>query len=288
MPIKKIKGTTPGRRQMSQLTYEELNIPVGTKRPKGLFKAQKQNAGRGSSGKISIRHRGGGNKTKIRVLDAGRTDKLNVEGTVSTIEFDPNRTAFIMMVTYKDGDKRYHLAPEGLTVGEKIMTSKKTKIKVGNRMHLESIPVGFEISEIQTNLSGKGQIARSAGARAKLVSLDGEYAQVELPSGEVRFVPKTCFATVGRISNADHQNVVIGKAGRTRWKGRRPIVRGKVMNPVDHPHGGGEGRNPIGMKYPKTPWGLHALGVKTRYRKTTNRWIVKTRKGKMLTNLTEK
>lgn len=281
MPVRKVKGTTPGRRQMSVLTYEEL---TDVKPAKGLVKGKKQKAGR-SGGSIRIRHRGGGMKRKLRDVDFSRTQKLNVEGKVKSVEYDPNRTAFIMLVSYKDGDYRYHLAPEGVKVGEKIMTAEKTKARRGNRMHLENIPVGFEIYNVQTNLTGVGQLAKSAGSAAKLVSLDGEYAQVQLPSGEVRFVSKQCFATIGRVSNVDHGLVVIGKAGRNRKRGKRPTVRGKAMNPKDHPHGGGEAGNSIGMKYPKTPWGMHALGVKTRRRKDTNRWIVKTRKGKMLANL---
>lgn len=280
MGIKKIKGTTPGRRQMTQLTYEEI---TSTTPYKGLLIARKEAAGRNNRGRITTRHRGAGNKIKIRVVDYKQTDKLNIEATVKTVEYDPNRSAFIMLVSYKDGEKRYHLAPEGIKVGEVIMTAKKTRAKVGNRMMLENIPVGFEIYSVQLSANKEGQIAKSAGSAAKLVSLDGEYAQVQLPSGEIRFVPKNCYASIGKLSNADHQNVTIGKAGRKRWKGWRPVVRGKVMNPVDHPHGGGEGKNPIGLKYAKTPWGLHAMGVKTRSRKkVTNKWIVKTRKGKIL------
>ena len=281
MPIKKVKGTTPARRQMTTLTYEE----VTTSKPrKQLLKSKKQMSGR-SGGTITIRHRGGGNRRKVRVVDFNRSDKMNIEATVKSVEYDPRRSAFIILVCYKDGEYRYHLAPEGLEVGDKIMTAKRSKARTGNRMHLESIPVGFEIYNVQTDLKKGGQIAKSAGNAAKLVSLDGEYAQVQLPSGEVRFVPKTCFASIGRVSNVDHGNVVIGKAGRNRHKGKRPTVRGKAMNPCDHPHGGGEGGSPIGMKHPKTPWGLPALGVKTRRRKSTNRWIVKTRKGKMLAKL---
>ena len=281
MPIRKIKGTTPGRRQMSVLTYEEV---TKTKPHKGLVKSKKQKAGR-SGGSIRVRHRGGGEKRKLRVVDFKRSDKLNIEATVKAIEYDPNRSAFLALVCYKDGEYRYHLMAHGMQVGEKIITAAKAKARTGNRMHLESIPVGFEIYNVQTDLNRGGQIAKSAGSSAKLVSLDGEYAQVQLPSGEVRFVHKTCFATVGRVSNIDHGNVVIGKAGRNRRRGKRPTVRGKAMNPCDHPHGGGEGGSPIGMKYPKTPLGLHALGVKTRRRKDSNRWIVKTRKGKMLAKL---
>lgn len=285
MPIRKIKNTTNGQRTMSVLTYEELT----TNKPrKQLLYSRKQWAGRNSSGIITVRHRGAGNKTFIRVVDFKQTDKINIEGVVKTVEYDPNRSAFLMLVCYKDGEYRYHLAPEGIRVGDRIMTAKRAKARVGNRMQLQYIPVGFEIHNVQINPSGKGQLVKTAGGAAKLVSLDGEYAQVQLPSGEVRFVHKDCYATVGRVSNVDHSNVTIGKAGRKRHMGHRPEVRGKVMNPCDHPHGGGEGNCPIGLKYPKTPWGLHALGVKTRRRKDTNRWIVKTRKGKMVANLTEK
>lgn len=220
------------------------------------------------------------------MLDYKQSDKLNIEGKVKAIEYDPNRSAFIMLVFYRDGEKRYHIAPEGIKAGDTIITAKKTKAKIGNRMMLENIPVGFEIHNVQLKLNGAGEMAKSAGNYAKLVSLDGEMAQVELPSGEVRFVHKGCYASIGKVSNQDHQNVRIGKAGRKRWMGWRPIVRGKVMNPVDHPHGGGEGRNPIGLKYPKTPWGLHALGVKTRARKkVSNKYVIRTRKGKLLTNV---
>jgi large subunit ribosomal protein L2 len=283
MGIKKIKGTTPGRRQMTQLTYEEI---TSTSPEKSLLISRKESAGRNNRGRITTRHRGAGNKIRIRIVDYKQTDKLNIESVVKTVEYDPNRSAFIMLVCYKDGEKRYQLAPEGIKVGDALMTAKKTRARVGNRMLLENIPVGFEIYNVQLAANKEGQIAKSAGSSAKLVSLDGEYAQVQLPSGEIRFVPKNCYASIGKISNADHQNVTIGKAGRKRWKGWRPTVRGKVMNPVDHPHGGGEGKNPIGMKYAKTPWGLHAMGVKTRSRKkVTNKWIVKTRKGKVLTKV---
>jgi len=281
MPVRKVKGTTPGRRNMSTLTYEELTTSTPRKK---LTSGKKQQAGR-SHGTISIRHRGGGAKRKLRDVDFDRTDKLNIEASVKTVEYDPNRTAFIMLVCYNDGEYRYHVAPEGVQVGDKLMVAKKAKARRGNRMHLENIPVGFEIYNVQVKENHGGQLAKSAGSSAKLVSLDGEYAQVQLPSGEVRFVHKTNFASVGRVSNVDHGHVRVGKAGRTRWKGRRPQVRGKAMNPNDHPHGGGEGASPIGMKYPKTPWGMHALGVKTRKRKNTNKWIVKTRKGKAVAKL---
>lgn len=280
MPIRKIKNTTNGQRTMSVLTYEELTKNKPFKR---LLISRKNRAGRNNQGIITVRHRGGGNKIHIRIVDFKQSDKLNVEGVVKTVEYDPNRSAFIILVCYRDGSYRYHLAPEGIKVGDRILTAKKTKARLGNRMMIENIPVGFEIHNVQINPTGHGQLVKTAGSSAKLVSLDGRYAQVQLPSGEVRFVPKTCYASIGRVSNIDHSNVTIGKAGRNRHRGQRPEVRGKAMNPCDHPHGGGEGGCPIGMKYPKTPWGLHALGVKTRARKYTNRWIVKSRKGKMFT-----
>ncbi|MBI4127164.1 50S ribosomal protein L2 [Candidatus Peregrinibacteria bacterium] len=280
MGIKIIKNTGNARRQMSQLTFEELTT---SKPEKGLLVRRKESAGRNNTGRITTRHRGSGNAFKIRIVDCGRQDKLNIEGGVRTVEYDPGRKAFIMLIVYKDGEKRYHLAPEGIKVGDTVLMAKRTKAKIGNRMQLSNIPVGFDIYNVQINPNKEGQIAKTAGMAAKLVSLDGEMAQVQLPSGEVRFVHKYCYATVGKLSNADWQNVSIGKAGRNRWRRQRPEVRGKVMNPVDHPHGGGEGKNPIGMKYPKTPWGLHALGVKTRGRKkSSDRLIVRTRKGRAL------
>ena len=283
MPIKKFKKTTNGRREMTALTYVELT--KNTRPKKALLSHEKEFAGRNNMGVITTRHRGSGNKTMLRDVDFDQRDKINIEGTVKSIEYDPNRTAFIMLVCYKDGTYRYHLAGEGMRPGDKILTANKAKARTGNRMWLENIPVGFDIFNVQIDLNGRGQLAKSAGSSAKLISLDGEYAQIALPSGEVRFVHKECYATIGRVSNIDHSNVTIGKAGRNRWKGQRPEVRGKVMNPCDHPHGGGEGNCPIGLKYPKTPWGLHALGVATRNRKYANRWIVKTRKGKMLAEL---
>lgn len=280
MGIKIVKGTTPGRRQWSQLTYEELS---GDAPEKSLLKSRKESAGRNNTGRITTRHRGAGNAFKIRMVDFDSTDKLNIEAKVKTIEYDPGRNAFIMLVVYKDGEKRYNIAPEGIKVGDTIIAGKRTKAKLGNRMQLMNIPVGFDIYNVQVSETKKGQIAKSAGSYAKLVSLDGAMAQIELPSKEMRFVAKTCYASIGKVSNADWQNVSIGKAGRNRWRRQRPEVRGKVMNPVDHPHGGGEGKNPIGMKYPKTPWGLHALGVRTRRRKkSSDRLIIRTRQGRIL------
>ncbi len=270
MPTRKIKASTSGQHQ-SVLTYEELTTNVAHK---SLLLTRKEQAGRNNQGVITVRHRGSGNKTKIRLLDFLQTDKMNVEGVVKSVEYDPNRSAFIMLVCYKDGEYRYHLAPHGIKTGDRILTAKKTKARIGNRMQLQY--------NVQTNLSGKGQLAKAAGNAAKLISLEGEYAHVELPSHEIRLIPKDCYASIGRISNLESSNVRIGKAGRNRWLGKRPEVRGKAMNPCDHPHGGGEGGCPIGLKYPKTPWGLPALGVKTRKRKTTTKWILRTRKGRML------
>ncbi len=280
MPIKKVKKTSNPRREMSILDYGMLSK---VKPHKALLSSEKEHAGRNNYGVITTRHRGAGNKVRLRDVDFDQRDKINVEATVRTLEYDPTRSAFIMLVCYKDGTYRYHLAPDGVVVGDRIITANRAKARPGNRMMLENIPVGFDIHNIQIDLSQKGQMVKSAGSVAKLTSLDGEYAQVQLPSGEIRFVHKQCFATIGRVSNLDHSNVTIGKAGRKRHMGWRPSVLGKSMNPCDHPHGGGEGHCPIGLKYPKTPWGLHALGVATRRRKkVTNRWIVKTRKGKIL------
>lgn len=280
MPVKKVKGTTPGRRQMSVATFEE----VTTKKPlKRLLKSKKRGSGRNSQGRITVRHRGGGSKSHYRMVDFKRNKNLEIEGRVKEIEYDPNRNAYIMLVFYKNGDKRYHLAPEGIKQDDKIITAPRTKVKSGNRLHIQNIPLGFNIYNIELQPGKGGQIVRSAGTSAKLVSLEGKMAQVQLPSGEVRFVPKTTFATVGVVSNASFSNIKVGKAGRTRWKGRRPQVRGKAMNPCDHPHGGGEAANSIGMKHPKTPWGRPALGVKTRKPKAkTNIYRIRDRKGNNL------
>lgn len=284
MGVKRVKGTTPARRQMSVSTFEELTA----KKPlKKLVVSRNRISGRNNSGKITVRHRGGGVRRHYRLIDFKHTDNLGVEATVMTIEYDPNRNAYIMLVNYANGDKRYHLAPHGIKVGEKIMTAEKAKIRVGNRCHIGNIPAGFTIHNIELKPGRGGQIVRSAGAGAKLISIEGDMAQVELPSKEVRFVPKNTFASIGTVGNSEYSNIKWGKAGRTRWKGRRPQVRGKVMNPVDHPHGGGEGRNSIGMKYPKTPWGLPALGVKTRKRKNPNNiYRIRDRKGRNLIKTT--
>lgn len=277
MALKKFKPTTPGRRHMSVASFEELTT---SKPEKSLLMTITKKSGRNNTGSITVRHRGGGAKRRYRMVDFKRTDKNGIEGKVSTIEYDPNRTAYIMLVTYRDGEKRYHIAPTGIEVDDRIMCGPKAKIKTGNRMEINSIPVGYAIYNVELHEGKGGQMARSAGASLKLVSLEGEYAQIQMPSGEIRLVSKKCYATIGMVSNIEHSNIKIGKAGRMRHKGRRPQVRGKAMNPVDHPHGGGEGATSIGMKHPKTPWGLPALGFKTRRRHYTDKMIVKDRRRK--------
>lgn len=276
MALKVYKPTTPGRRGMTSATFEEITKHTPEK---SLVVGKKRGSGRNSQGKITVRHRGGGVARKYRLVDFKLTDKIDIPAKVVGIEYDPNRTAYIMLVNYKDGEKRYHIAPQGIKVGTEILTSKAGKIDIGNRMLLNNIPVGYNIHNVELTEGKGGQIVRSAGNSAKLVSLETEMAQIQLPSGEIRFVSKNCYATIGVVSNPDHFNITIGKAGRVRWKGRRPQVRGKAMNPVDHPHGGGEGNQSIGLKYPKTPWGLPALGVKTRDKsKYSQKWIIKRRK----------
>ncbi len=277
MALKKFKPITPGRRQMSVASFEEV---TKTKPEKTLTRKISKTSGRNNSGRITVRHRGGGAKRLYRVIDFKRTDKINIEAKVKAVEYDPNRTAYIILANYKDGEKRYHIAPEGIKVGDKIITKEKAKVKKGNRMMLKSIPVGYNIYNVELHEGKGGQFARSAGSSLKLVSLEGDHAQIQMPSGEVRLVSKKCYATIGTVSNAEHSNIKIGKAGRKRHLGRRPQVRGKAMNPVDHPHGGGEGGSPIGLKHPKTPWGLPALGFKTRKRHYTDKMIVKDRRRK--------
>ncbi|PKL36304.1 50S ribosomal protein L2 [Candidatus Peregrinibacteria bacterium HGW-Peregrinibacteria-1] len=277
MALKKFKPTTPGLRQMTVSSFEEI---TRTTPEKSLTIGIRKRAGRNNVGKITTRHRGGGSKRLYRIVDFKRTDKIGIEGTVKHIEYDPNRTAYIILVQYVDGEKRYHLAPEGIKVGDTIITNPKCEIKTGNRMLITSVPVGYSIYNVELHEGRGGQMGRTAGSSIKLVSLEGEYAQVQMPSGEIRLISKKCYATIGSVGNAEWTNVKIGKAGRMRNMGRRPQVRGKAMNPVDHPHGGGEGRTSIGLKYPKTPWGLPALGVKTRRRKSTNKMIVKDRRRK--------
>ena len=275
MAIKFYKPTTPGRRNMTTMDYSGLS-KVAPER--SLLEPIKKNAGRNSYGRITVRHRGGGNRRKYRVIDFKR-ERFGITATVQTLEYDPNRSAFIALVQYEDGEKRYIIAPQDLKVGDKIVSGPEADIKPGNALPLINIPVGTFLHNIEL-YPGKGaQLARSAGNTAQLMAKENGMALVRLPSGELRNVPANCMATVGVVSNPEHANVNYGKAGRKRHMGWRPTVRGSVMNPCDHPHGGGEGKSPIGRPGPVTPWGKPALGYKTRQKnKRTDKYIVKRRK----------
>ena len=275
MAIKFYKPTTPGRRNMTTMDYSELS-KVAPER--SLLEPIKKNAGRNSYGRITVRHRGGGNRRKYRVIDFKR-ERFGVNATVQTLEYDPNRSAFIALVQYEDGEKRYIIAPQDLKVGDVIVSGPEADIKPGNALPLINIPVGTFLHNIEL-YPGKGaQLARSAGNTAQLMAKENGMALLRLPSGELRNVPANCMATVGVVSNPEHANVNYGKAGRKRHMGWRPAVRGSVMNPCDHPHGGGEGKSPIGRPGPVTPWGKPALGYKTRQKnKRTDKYIVKRRK----------
>ncbi len=277
MGIKKYKPTTPGQRGMTVSTFEEITAKTPEK---SLTVTLKKHAGRNVRGKITVRHRGGGTRPKYRIIDFKRR-KDDIPGTVKTIEYDPNRSANIALIVYADGEKRYIIAPEKLKVGDVIYSGPEADIKVGNALPIANIPVGTMIHNIELKPGKGGQMARSAGNAAQLMAKEDKYAQVRLPSGEVRKVLIQCRATIGEVGNADHSNIQIGKAGRRRHMGIRPTVRGSVMNPNDHPHGGGEGRAPIGRKGPVTPWGKPALGYKTRKKnKASNQYIVKRRNEK--------
>ncbi|HHE76765.1 MAG TPA: 50S ribosomal protein L2 [Candidatus Parcubacteria bacterium] len=239
----------------------------------------KKRAGRNNSGRITARHRGGGSKRLYRIVDFGQ-EKLDVPAKVSALEYDPYRTAFIALLEYKDGDKRYRLAADGIKIGEEIICSEKAEIKIGNRMKIKNIPVGTMVYNIELYPGKGGAVVRSAGASARVLAHEEKYVNLEMPSTEIRKFLGDCYATVGSVSHSEWRYTIIGKAGRSRLKGRRPRVRGVAMNPVDHPHGGGEGRSPIGLKYPKTPWGKHALGVKTRRKKKSDKYIIQRRKKK--------
>ena len=269
MSVKKYKPTSAGRRGMTGYDFSTLDK---IDPEKSLLEKKTRKVGRGSAGKITIRHRGGGAKKRFRIIDF-KMDKFDIPAKVQAIEYDPNRTAFIALVAYADGEKRYIIALEGLKKEDKIISSESASIKIGNRMFLKSIPSGTIINNIELFPGKGGQLARSAGSYAKLTAIEGGYAHVSLSSGQVKLVPENSFATIGQVSNISHNKVVIGKAGRSRWMGKRPQVRGSAMNPVDHPHGGGEGKQPIGLKHPKTPWGKPALGFKTRKKnKPTNKY----------------
>ena len=278
MAIKTFKPTTPSRRHMTVSAFE--GIDKKAKPERSLVESQKKHAGRNSYGRITVRHRGGGEKRKYRIIDFKR-DKMDVPATVLRLEYDPNRSAFIALVQYEDGEKRYILAPVGLKVGDKVEAGADADIKTGNALPLTNIPTGTVVHNVELYPGRGGQLARSAGNSAQLMAKEGVYALLRLPSGELRNVPATCMATVGTVGNTDHENVKLGKAGRTRHLGIRPTGRGSVMNPNDHPHGGGEGKSPVGHPGPMTPWGKPAMGLKTRKTKNrTNKYIFKHRNAK--------
>ena len=277
MAIRKYNPTSPARRQMTVSTFEEITT---NKPERSLLEPMKNNAGRNSYGRITVRHRGGANRRKYRIIDFKR-NKIDMAATVMTIEYDPNRSANIALVQYEDGEKAYILAPQDLHVGDQVMSGAGADIKPGNCLPIRSIPVGTLIHNVELSKGKGGQLVRSAGASAQLMAKEDKYSQIRMPSGEVRMVDVDCKATIGVIGNQDHENITIGKAGRKRHMGIRPTVRGVVMNPNDHPHGGGEGKSPIGMPSPVTPWGKPALGLKTRkQKKYSSKYIVKTRNGK--------
>lgn len=275
MATKKYSPTSPSRRYMTVQDFSELT----KKKPeKSLLEPLKKFSGRNNTGRITVRHRGGGNRAKYRIIDFKR-NKDGVKAVVSAIEYDPNRTANIALLAYEDGEKRYILAPENMKVGDEIQSGVNADIKSGNALPIANIPVGTLIHNIELKPGKGGQLVRAAGNAAQLMAKEGNYAHVRLPSGEVRLISMKCKATIGQIGNVEHENVTIGKAGRKRWMGVRPTVRGVVMNPVDHPHGGGEGKSPIGRPGPVTPWGKPTLGFKTRKKKKlSNKFIIKRRK----------
>lgn len=275
MAIKKYKPTSAGRRGMTGLDFAEITTD---KPEKSLLSPLHNKGGRNNQGKLTVRHQGGGHKRQYRVIDFKRT-KDGIPGRVATIEYDPNRTANIALINYVDGEKRYILAPKGLQVGMMIESGPEADIKVGNALPLANIPVGTVIHNIELQPGKGGQLVRSAGTEAQLLGKEGEYVLVRLNSGETRYILSTCRATIGQVGNLEHELVNIGKAGRSRWLGKRPTVRGSVMNPNDHPHGGGEGRSPIGRKSPMSPWGKPTLGYKTRKKnKASDKYIVRRRK----------
>ncbi len=275
MGIKVYKPTSAGRRGMSVSTFEEITHSTPEK---SLVQPLKQSAGRNNQGKLTVRHRGGGHKRQYRIIDFKR-DKTNISGRVATIEYDPNRSARIALVVYSDGDKRYILAPLGIKVGDVLAAGPSVEIRPGNALPLVNIPLGTVVHNVELQPGRGGQLARSAGTYAQLMAKEGDYAQLRLPSGEARRVQLLCMATIGQVGNTDHQNINLGKAGRKRWLGWRPTVRGTAMEPNSHPHGGGEGRSSVGMPGPKTPWGKPALGYRTRRNKRTDQFIVR-RRGK--------
>jgi large subunit ribosomal protein L2 len=274
MGILFFKAYTPGTRHAVRPDFKEL---TGTKPTKSLIVSSHSSKGRNNQGKITIRHRGGGHKRRYRLIDFKR-NKRNLIGKIVSIEYDPNRNARIALVQYEDGEKRYILHPESVATGNQIEAGPNSSLNIGNSLPLENIPLGYDVHNIELFPNKGVQIARSAGSSAKILAKEGEYVTLKLPSKEVRLVPKSCYATIGKVGNASHMNLTLGKAGRKRWLGTRPTVRGVVMNACDHPHGGGEGRSPIGRKHPCTPWGKPALGVKTRSKKkSTSIFIIRKR-----------
>ena len=277
MPIKNYSPATPGRRNMSVSTFEELS---GAKPEKSLLVSLPKRAGRNSYGRITVRHRGGGNRTKYRLVDF-RRDKTDMTATVLSVQYDPNRTSYIALVQYEDGEKRYILAPLGLKAGAKVVSGTGVDIIPGNTMPMSHIPVGTFLHNIELHAGHGGQLARAAGIMAQLMAKENGYALVRLPSGELRNIPENCRATIGQVGNIDHENVKLGKAGRRRHMGWRPAVRGSAMNPNDHPHGGGEGKAPVGRPSPVTPWGKPTMGYKTRKKSlASDKFIVRRRNGK--------
>ena len=278
MGIKTYNPYTPSRRNMTGSDFSEI---TKTTPEKSLVTSLKKNAGRNNQGKITVRHQGGGNRRKYRLIDFKRNKKDGIPATVIGIEYDPNRTANIALICYADGEKSYILAPAGLTDGMKVMSGAQAEVRVGNCLPLENIPVGTQIHNIELYPGKGGQLVRSAGNSAQLMAKEGKYATLRLPSGEMRLIMLNCRATIGTVGNAEYENIKLGKAGKTRHLGKRPEVRGSAMNPVDHPHGGGEGRTPIARKSPMTPWGKKAMGVKTRKnKKASTKLIVRRRNGK--------
>ncbi|MCS6836429.1 MAG: 50S ribosomal protein L2 [Anaerolineae bacterium] len=273
MPIKAYKPTSAGRRGMTGYTFEEI---TKSEPERSLTEALRKSGGRNNTGRVTVRHRGGGHRRRYRIIDFQR-NKFDSRATVIALEYDPNRSARIALLQYEDGERRYIIAPLGLKVGDKIGNGQMAELRPGNAMFIRDIPVGTLIHNIELKPGKGGQLARAAGVSAQLLAKEGVYAAVRMPSGEMRYIHERCMATIGQVGNAEHGNVKLGKAGRARWKGWRPAVRGVAMDPNSHPHGGGEGRSGIGMKSPKTPWGKKALGVKTRNNKRTDRFIIRRR-----------
>jgi large subunit ribosomal protein L2 len=276
MAVKKYKPITPGQRGMTGYTFEEI---TKTSPERALLKPLRKSGGRNLYGRITVRHRGGGHRRHIRIVDFKR-DKRDIPARVAAIEYDPNRTARLALLFYADGEKRYIIAPLDLRVGDTVMAGSQAEVRPGNSLPIANIPVGTLVHNLELKEGRGGQLARSAGAAAQLLAKEGDYAQVRLPSGEVRLIRQSCYATIGQVGNVDHGNVKLGKAGRKRHLGIRPTVRGSAMSPRDHPHGGGEGRQPIGMPSPKSPWGKPTLGLKTRRNKRTDKYIVRRRRKK--------